>query len=552
MLRDAGHRVAILSRGYGGSFRGDALVVSDGETVLADAAAAGRRAGDAGPGPPGRRGGGGPAARRGGPGGGGALRPARPRARRRLPAPAPRAGPGPRVPRRAGPRRPAHARRAAPRGSRGPRAGRRRSPHPPRGRDRGGARRRSRVGSAPSARSGWRGGVVGWRTLDGGGRRRSGAGLPLRRHRPARSASSATPRPRERRWWDARSSATTTATGRRRSSSSAADARAAGADGPRHHRQGRRPSREGRPRRAGPAAPGPRGGRRPSTTRTDSGDACSRRWGARHEARSDATRSRRGLAAAVSAVVRRLPRRIVLALGRGLGRLWGAFDKRHLRIAADNLRQAFPEWDEDAGAAHRAGGLRPLRHDPLRHPLAGRPNPRGAAGDHRRRGPGGGPGRGGLRPRGGLPDRPLRELGVPGRRVAAPGRSLRGGGPAPRQPGAGPPPRGAAHRPPATPSSTRRGPSPRSCRRSAAGGVVAIVIDQNIQKKDGIFVDFFGRPACTTTVAAALALKTGCMIVPVRCPLGPGRPLPDDLRAAGRVGGQGRAGPMTWPPSPST
>lgn len=41
ILRDAGHRVAILSRGYGGSFRGDALVVSDGETVLADADAAG-------------------------------------------------------------------------------------------------------------------------------------------------------------------------------------------------------------------------------------------------------------------------------------------------------------------------------------------------------------------------------------------------------------------------------------------------------------------------------------------------------------------------------
>ena len=53
------------------------------------------------------------------------------------------------------------------------------------------------------------------------------------------------------------------------------------------------------------------------------------------------------------------------------------------------------------------------------------------------------------------------------------------------------------------------------------GGVVAIVIDQNVQKKDGIFVDFFGRPACTTTVAAALALKLGCMIVPVRCLLMP-------------------------------
>jgi len=40
-LRDAGRPVAILSRGYGGSFRGEALVVSDGERVLTDAQSAG-------------------------------------------------------------------------------------------------------------------------------------------------------------------------------------------------------------------------------------------------------------------------------------------------------------------------------------------------------------------------------------------------------------------------------------------------------------------------------------------------------------------------------
>ena len=47
------------------------------------------------------------------------------------------------------------------------------------------------------------------------------------------------------------------------------------------------------------------------------------------------------LASAVAAVVRRLPRRLVLALGRGSGPVWGALDARHLRVAADNLRQAF-------------------------------------------------------------------------------------------------------------------------------------------------------------------------------------------------------------------
>lgn len=40
-LRAASLPVAILSRGYGGSFRGDSLIVSDGESVLANAAAAG-------------------------------------------------------------------------------------------------------------------------------------------------------------------------------------------------------------------------------------------------------------------------------------------------------------------------------------------------------------------------------------------------------------------------------------------------------------------------------------------------------------------------------
>jgi tetraacyldisaccharide 4'-kinase len=41
LLMEAGEPVAVLSRGYGGSFRGDALVVSDGQSVLASAAVAG-------------------------------------------------------------------------------------------------------------------------------------------------------------------------------------------------------------------------------------------------------------------------------------------------------------------------------------------------------------------------------------------------------------------------------------------------------------------------------------------------------------------------------
>ena len=58
-------------------------------------------------------------------------------------------------------------------------------------------------------------------------------------------------------------------------------------------------------------------------------------------------------------------------------------------------------------------------------------------------------------------------------------------------------------------------------RRLRDKGSVAILVDQNMQAQDGIFVEFFGRPACTTTVAAALAVKTGCAIIPVRAELLP-------------------------------
>ncbi len=52
-----------------------------------------------------------------------------------------------------------------------------------------------------------------------------------------------------------------------------------------------------------------------------------------------------------------------------------------------------------------------------------------------------------------------------------------------------------------------------------SGRSVAVLLDQNVQRGDGIFVDFFGRRAATTTMAAALALKTGCALVPVHAEL---------------------------------
>jgi KDO2-lipid IV(A) lauroyltransferase len=46
------------------------------------------------------------------------------------------------------------------------------------------------------------------------------------------------------------------------------------------------------------------------------------------------------------------------------------------------------------------------------------------------------------------------------------------------------------------------------------GEGVAILIDQNSLRSKGIFVDFFGKQACTTTLLASLALKTGARIIP--------------------------------------
>jgi KDO2-lipid IV(A) lauroyltransferase len=53
--------------------------------------------------------------------------------------------------------------------------------------------------------------------------------------------------------------------------------------------------------------------------------------------------------------------------------------------------------------------------------------------------------------------------------------------------------------------------------------VLAIAIDQNMQKSRGIFVDFFGSQACTTPAAAVFALRAGAPLVaafPVRQPDG--------------------------------
>ena len=61
----------------------------------------------------------------------------------------------------------------------------------------------------------------------------------------------------------------------------------------------------------------------------------------------------------------------------------------------------------------------------------------------------------------------------------------------------------------------RRGAIRRVLRALAANQAVAVLIDQHMQSADAVYVDFFNRPAATTSALAALALKTGAPVVPV-------------------------------------
>lgn len=47
------------------------------------------------------------------------------------------------------------------------------------------------------------------------------------------------------------------------------------------------------------------------------------------------------------------------------------------------------------------------------------------------------------------------------------------------------------------------------------GNLVGILLDQNVAADDGVFVNFFDRPACTSKGLALLARRTGAAVVPV-------------------------------------
>jgi len=68
----------------------------------------------------------------------------------------------------------------------------------------------------------------------------------------------------------------------------------------------------------------------------------------------------------------------------------------------------------------------------------------------------------------------------------------------------------------------RRGAIRRVLRALESNQAVAFLIDQHMQPADSVYVDFFNRPAATTSALAALALRTGAPVVPVFA-----LPLPD-------------------------
>ncbi len=49
------------------------------------------------------------------------------------------------------------------------------------------------------------------------------------------------------------------------------------------------------------------------------------------------------------------------------------------------------------------------------------------------------------------------------------------------------------------------------------GGILGVLADVNAQRKEGVFVPFFGTPACTSSGAAMFAIRSNALIFPTFC-----------------------------------
>ena len=80
-------------------------------------------------------------------------------------------------------------------------------------------------------------------------------------------------------------------------------------------------------------------------------------------------------------------------------------------------------------------------------------------------------------------------------------------------------------------------------RRLRKGEVVGILIDQNMAWQEGVFVDFFGLPACTTDGLALMALRSDIPVIPafmVRSPSGKYRLIVEDPVPVVKTGDKNR------------
>jgi KDO2-lipid IV(A) lauroyltransferase len=213
-----------------------------------------------------------------------------------------------------------------------------------------------------------------------------------------------------------------------------------------------------------------------------------------------------------SGLVQRLPRSWALALGRGLGRLWADLDPRHVRIAVENLRHAFPHWDEPrlfrtARAVYAHFGqvlfdilwLEPRSREEIMGlvDVDGVEAARAAFAE----------GRGVVMVASHFGNWELNgiALGWLFEPVAVVARTLDNPVLDERLV--------AFRRKSGNQVVYKRQALGQALRLLRAGKGVAFLVDQNVQHDEGIFVDFFGRPAATTTAAAALAVRCGSPIL---------------------------------------
>ena len=214
-------------------------------------------------------------------------------------------------------------------------------------------------------------------------------------------------------------------------------------------------------------------------------------------------------------LARLIPRNLLLRLGRALGALVAEIDRKHLSIAKDNLRQSFPDWSEEEvdrtarGVWIHFGGVmfdlvRILAKGPStvealatiegrEHAEAAHRSPNGVVlitGHF-----------GNWETHGIVHAKHFGSIGVVARPLDNPtlDRAMT-----------------LLRESAGNEVIEKEHAMIRSMRRLKAAQGVAFVVDQNVQEKEGIFVNFFSRPACTTPFAAKLAIKTGALVLPCR------------------------------------